>query len=498
MKERRRRLPLLLTGLSARLLLLTIFFVMLSEVFIYAPSIGRYRITYMGECVAAAHLASLALEAPPDNKISNDLLEELLRGAKSYGIVLRRPHSKALMLSRDMPPEIHATYDMRDRGFFQLIGAALMVMWSDEKRMIRIVGPSPGDGDVIVETIIDENAMRAEMFDYSSRILGLSILISLMTAALVYLTLQWMFVRPMLNLTDSMITFRRDPDDARRLIRPTRRGDEIGRAQRELAQMQRRLRDALKQRTRLAALGTAVTKINHDLRNILATAQLVSDHVSESDDPKVRRIAPTLLGAIDRAVDLCSRTLSFAHEGTPAPELVHFDLGTLVSDIATELSARSDDSGGQSGMIENAVPRGFQIFADRDQLYRAISNLVLNAFQAGATKVSVAADEDAETTRIEVADNGPGLPPTVREHLFEPFQGSSRVGGTGLGLAIARDLMRGHGGDVELVRTGAGGTAFVLSLPVEEKRERIRFARSGTDEASAGGTRPDAAEDAAE
>ncbi len=382
------------------------------------------------------------------------------------------------MLSRDMPPEIHATYDTRDKEFFALIGEALMVLWRNEPRMIRVIGPSPRNDNVVVETVIDEYAMRESMFDYSSRILALSILISLMTATLVYLSLQWMFVRPMLNLTDSMVNFRRDPDDARRLIRPGRRRDEIGRAQRELAQMQRRLRDALKQRTRLAALGTAVTKINHDLRNILATAQLVSDHVSESEDPKVRKIAPTLLGAIDRAVALCSRTLNFANEGSPAPELTHFDLAGLVSDIATDLSARGD----QTGMIENSVPRAFEIFADREQFYRVISNLILNAFQAGATKVSVAAETQGETTRIEIEDNGPGLPDRVREHLFQPFQGTTRVGGSGLGLAITRDLMRGHGGEAELGRTGPDGTAFVLRLPVEEKRERTRFGRPVSDE----------------
>ena len=473
MDEKPRRLPILLTGMSARLLCLTIFFVMLSEVFIYAPSIGRYRATYMEERIAAAHLASLALEAPSDNQVSRELLEELLKSAKSYGIVLRRPKSKALMLSRNMPPVVHATYDMRDHEFFPLIGEALSVMWNTKPRMIRVVGPSPGNPDVLVETVINEGILRELMLDYSGRILLLSVLISLMTATLVFLSLQWMFVRPMLGITESMVKFRRDPEDARRLIQPSRRRDEIGRAQRELAQMQSRLRDALQQRTRLAALGTAVTKINHDLRNILATAQLVSDHVSESEDPNVRRIAPTLLGAIDRAVALCSRTLNFANEGTPAPELMHFDLAGLVSDIATEISARE----GQSGMIETSVPRDLYIFADRDQLYRVISNLVLNAFQAGATKVSVAAEADTETTSIEIADNGPGLPAKVREHLFEPFQGSTRVGGTGLGLAIARDLMRGHGGDAELARSGEDGTVFVLRLPVEEKRDRARFGR---------------------
>ena len=90
----------------------------------------------------------------------------------------------------------------------------------------------------------------------------------------------------------------------------------------------------------------------------------------------MKRIAPTLLGAIDRAVALCSRTLSFSNEGAPAPELKHFDLAGLVSDIATEISAREN----QSGMIENSVACDLHIFADRDQLSRVLSNLVLNAF----------------------------------------------------------------------------------------------------------------------
>lgn len=474
MDEKPRRLPLLLTGLSARLLFLTVFFVMLSEVFIYAPSIGRYRVSYMEERVAAAHLASLALQAPAETLVSKELLEEILKSAKSYGIVLRQPNSKALMLSLNMPPEVHATYDMMDGGFLMPIVEALKLMFSSDKRMIRVIGTSPRDPSVVVETVINEWVMREDMLSYSSRILALSILISLMTATLVYLSLQWMFVRPVQKLTDSMVNFRSDPDDARRLVDPSERSDEIGRAERELSLMQRRLRDALKQRARLAALGTAVTKINHDLRNILATAQLVSDHVSESEDPKVRRIAPTLLGAIDRAVALCSRTLSFANEGLPAPELTHFDLAALVSDIATEIAAREM----QGGVVENAVPRSFEIFADRDQLYRAMANLVLNAFQAGATKISVSAESDGETITLQIADNGPGLPEKIREHLFEPFQGSTRVGGSGLGLAIARDIMRGHGGDAELVRTGGAGTTFALRLPVEERRERGRLAKA--------------------
>ena len=120
--------PRLWTGLSARLLVLTIFFVMLSEVFIYAPSIGRYRLVYMQERIAAAHLASLAIQAPPDRGVPEPLLRQLLDHARSYGVVLRRDASKALMLSGDMPPKIDVTYDLRQAEFFPLIWEAFMVL----------------------------------------------------------------------------------------------------------------------------------------------------------------------------------------------------------------------------------------------------------------------------------------------------------------------------------------------------------------------------------
>jgi signal transduction histidine kinase len=357
-----------LTGLSARLLMLTVFFVMLSEVLIYAPSIGRYRLVYMQERIAAAHLASLALDAPSDKAVSGALMEELLDHARSYGIVLRRPASKALMLSANMPPAIDATYDLAEGKFFALIWEAFLVLARDRNRVIRIIGVSPKDADVVVETLIDETPMRLQMYDYSGRILLLSIVISLVTASLVYLSLHWLFVRPMLGITQSMVAFRANPEDAGRVIRPGGRRDEIGRAQRELADMQSGLRAALQQRERLAALGTAVTKINHDLRNILATAQIVADTVESSQDPKVRHVAPTLLGAIDRAVKLCGQTLVYAHEGTPAPIYSDVDLAALVDEVGTDAATAL----GAAISVDNRVPAGQRIRADRDQMYRVL------------------------------------------------------------------------------------------------------------------------------
>jgi signal transduction histidine kinase len=457
--------PRWLTGLSARLLVLTAFFVMLCEIFIYAPSIARFRVGYLQERIAAAHLASLALAAPGGERAEGPLLDQLLDHARSYGIVIRRPESRALILAKPMPAKVAETYDLRDGRMPALIWEALAALARDGSRMVRVVAPSPRDPGVLVETILDEAPMRAAMYDFSERILLLSIVISLITATLVYLCLRWLIVRPMLGITASMERFREDPDDARRIIVPGRRSDELGRAERTLADLQSGLRSALQSRAHLAALGTAIAKINHDLRNILATAQLVADTIGQSEDPKVRRVAPTLLGSLERAIKLCSQTLTYAHDGTPPPRFSRFDLWALVNEVAADVV----EANGRDVLIENQIVQPFEVEADREQMLRVLSNLTLNACEAGADKLSIGAWTESDKTRIVVADDGPGLPAKVREKLFQPFAGSGRAGGTGLGLSIARDLMRGHGGDIHLAETSDRGTVFHLHLPHEAK-----------------------------
>ncbi|MDK2775462.1 MAG: ATP-binding protein, partial [Tabrizicola sp.] len=108
--------------------------------------------------------------------------------------------------------------------------------------------------------------------------------------------------------------------------------------------------------------------------------------------------------------------------------------------------------------------------ADSEQLYRVLSNLIRNAREAiEATRqpgtIEVSAGEDEAEWWIRVGDTGPGLPPKAREHLFAAFQGGARKGGTGLGLAIAAELVRGHGGRLELARSDAEGTEFAIHLP---------------------------------
>ncbi len=454
-------LPPLARNLSARLLLLTVAFVMLAEVLIYAPSVGRFRLVYLEERLAAAHLAILALDATPDQMIGVGLERELLDHVRAYSVGLTRPGVGKLMLMVTPPGPVDASYDLREGRFFGLIRDAFVTLMEDEGRLLRVVGVSPKDGTTLVEVVLDEAPMRAGMIDYSERILALSLVISLFTAALVYLSLHLLMVRPMRRITDSMARFRADPEDPARIIKPSARSDEIGIAQRELAEMQVGLRDALHQRTRLAALGAGVTRISHDLGNILATARLVSDRLSNSEDPEVRRVAPTLLGAIDRAVNLCAQTLSFTREGAPKVERSRFDLGELVSEVGASVPEQL------SGDAEwrNTIEARLEVSADREQLYRVLSNLGRNAIQAGASRVEIGARRKDGHVIIEVSDDGPGLSPRARERLFAPFAGSSRPGGTGLGLAIARELMRAHGGDIRLEHSTSEGTCFRLDLP---------------------------------
>ena len=187
-------------------------------------------------------------------------------------------------------------------------------------------------------------------------------------------------VRPMRRITQSMTAFRDDPEDAAHsALEPSRRSDEIGIAERELVDMQSRLRAALHQKSRLAALGIAVTKISHDLRGILATARLVSDRMADSDDPEVKRITPTLLGAIDRAVDLCSQTLTFITDKPPELRRSRFAIASLAEEVGQSLAevVRSD------AVWTVHAPDNPLIDADRDQLFRVLSNLAATHCRLG-------------------------------------------------------------------------------------------------------------------
>ena len=456
-------------GLSGKLLILTILFVMIAEVLIFLPSVANFRVNWLMERLAAAQIASLAAEAAPGGVLPAMLREELLKSAKVRAVAVKRGNERRLILQTKMPSAIDGHYDLRETSPFKLILDALAIFGRNGDRIIRVIG-QPGFGaSEFIEIVISEAPLRSAMINFGLNILGLSIIISVITAALVYLALNWLLIRPMMNITRSIVRYGDNPEDINRIISPTGRNDELGIAENELAVMQAQLTQLLKEKNHLAALGLAVSKINHDLRNMLANAQLISDRFGTVQEPLVQRFAPKLIQSLDRAIDLCTQTLKYGRAQEEAPNRTHFPLSPLLKDIADGLGVPRNGGENPIGWSANIDP-GLNVNADHDQLFRILSNIcrnsveVMSASPGPDNKITINVRSEPDVILIEISDTGPGVPEQARAHLFEAFQGSARTGGTGLGLAIAAELIGAHGGGIELLPTDAGAT-FCLTLP---------------------------------
>lgn len=449
-------------NLLAWLLVLTIFFVMLAEVLIFGPSVARYRVFWLDEKLGAAHLAVLLLDATSDGMVREILRNQLLSYVDAAAISLRRGAAR-LVLSSDMPPSVAETVNLIEVGWSTLLTDPFSNLLRTEDLVLRVIGRSPKHPEVIVEIVLHENALHDSLVDFAWRIFLLPLLIFLITAALVYFSLQWLVVRPMRRLTENIAAFRENSQDASQAFQPNERPDEIGVAERELASMQSDVRNALKQKSHLAALGTAVGKVNHDLREILSSGLLVSDRLETSQDPEVRHITPLIISSIERAVSLCAETLSYVGKEQKDLKTKPFALRALISEVSSNLTPD-----GELGLnLENDIEPTVEVTADREQLYRIVNNIACNAAEAGAGKLVVSAHMNGRGFEIGLRDDGPVLPPRALANLFKPFDGSARAGGTGLGLAIAGELMRNHRGGLELVETGVDGTCLRAYPPTE-------------------------------
>jgi signal transduction histidine kinase len=458
-----------LNTLSGRFLMLTVAFVMLAEVMIFVPSIARFRADFLLMRLKEAQIASLAQLAAPD-AVSPALEAELLKNAGVFNVVLRRDQVRQLVLSSPMPSPIAATYDLRMAGPVQLIQDAAMSIGQSENQVIRVIGNPVQDAGILIEVTMESGPLRTAMIDYGLRILGLSALISVVTAVLLFLAVRRLMVLPIRRVVRHMQAYAEAPEDARLVIEPTAGVAELRVAEEALMSLQTQLTSALRQKERLAQLGSAVAKISHDLRNILTTAQLFADRLENSADPAVARSAPKLVNSISRAVNLCESTLAFGKAEEAPPRLTRFALRRLIEEM---MEGEGLTVGGPITCLID-VPPGLTIRADCEQLHRVLTNLVRNAAQAitatgkdGTIEVS-GGETDAEWW-IKVGDSGPGLPAKAREHLFAAFQGGARRGGTGLGLAIAAELVRGHGGRLNMERSDEDGTEFAIHLPKQNE-----------------------------
>jgi signal transduction histidine kinase len=459
-------------GLSAKLLVLTILFVMIAEVLIYVPSIANFRLSWLADRVAVARTVALVLYARPEEqeaKLPEGKVQEILDSLGAKTVAMKIGNQRRLLAVNDMPQSIHHDVDLRDPSMLWAVWQALDTLFlCTDDHIIRVVGPAPMGGD-FVEIVIEEGPLRAAMFRFSRNILLLSLIISAITATLVYLALHYLFVRPLNRLTNNMVSFRGDPENPTRIIVPSRSRDEIGIAEQELGAMQRDLATMLQQKSHLAALGLAVSKINHDLRNLLASAQLFTDRLVNVPDPNVQRFAPRLMRSLERAIAFCQSTLSYGQVNEAPPDRRPVVLAGLVEDVRETLGLAPDSP----VRFVGAVERNLRVDADPDQLFRVILNLARNGLQAlegrapndpSRDQLRVTGQREGAVVVIEVSDTGPGVPERARSHLFEAFRSSTRPGGSGLGLAIAAELVRAHGGEIRLV-DGTIGATFRIIIP---------------------------------
>jgi signal transduction histidine kinase len=341
------------------------------------------------------------------------------------------------------------------------------VLFRTHDRMIGVIDKPPAMSGDVIEISLHEWPLRDAMVRYGLNILGLSIVLSLIVAGMIFAALNKVLVKPMQRLSANMIAFGDKPEDASRVINPSSRKDEIGIAELELQSMQTQLQGNLQQKNHLAALGLAVSKVSHDLRNMLTSAQLISDRLGEVRDPTVQRFAPKLISSLDRAILFLNQTITYGRAQELPPRRERLRVQEIVNEVF-ESAALLASSG---VALNNSVSQAIEVDADREHLIRILTNLTRNAIQALDTRrivgneVRIDALRQGSVTVIMVADNGPGIPPIMRDHMFEAFQTAARAGGTGLGLAISAELTQAHGGSICVLETGEFGTVFEVTIP---------------------------------
>jgi len=462
-------------GLSGKLLILTMLVIMLTEIFVFLPSVANFRLTWLADQFVTGEAASLALERLRDEDVPDDVRDQLLSLTQTELMVVRRDGARRVLATKAMPGQVARHVQLASPGRIQAVRSitdALDTLIMGGDRNIRVFGPMKKRNGTL-ELVMKEKPLRDAMLSYARNVLLISLAISIFTGLVVFLTLRALLIRPMQRLSGAMLAFSKDPEDPSLVIEPTGRRDEIGVAEVQLSAMQKQLRGTMAQQRHLADLGLAVSKINHDLRNILASASLFSDRLTSLPDPVAQRLAPRLVRTIDRAADYTRSVLAYGKSGEAVPQRGLLRLHRLCEDVAEALAL--DDDSGVEQQVEwvNEVDPDLEIEADAEQLFRVLLNLSRNAVQAMDSasddalikRLTISATGDKNIIQIQVADTGPGIPDAARENLFTAFGASGRNGGTGLGLAIAAELVRAHGGSICLLDDSAPGSRFEIKLP---------------------------------
>jgi len=470
-------------GVAGHLLLLTIGFVLLAMALFSASRLTAYRENWLRDRLMVAHSAMMLFGETGKELVPPELADKILDTVGAKSIVVALPDGRRLVAAPvGQTAPIAETVEIAEpASSTPLVShSTFRTMFAQPGSLARVIGKSQGDGATI-DVTLDETPLIEALWRISRNFLVLSLIISAVVTCVLWLALWSMVIRPVRRLTSSIIAFGERPQESARVIAPSGRNDEIGRAEAALATMQSSLAHELRQRKRLAELGMAVARINHDLRNMLSAAQLISDRLSAIPDPLAQRLAPRLVATLDRAIQFCQSTLTYGggHEQAPTPR--RFDLRELVRLLVE--TAEAERAGAVVYAID--IPPKFELLADPDHVQRVIENLCRNAAQVLVTRgaqtgrptaIRLAAIRTDNVALIEISDTGPGFAPEQTAHIFEPFHLTTREGGTGLGLAIAADLVARNGGSISLAEAKSDdfycGARFLITLPTPDPATR--------------------------
>jgi two-component system osmolarity sensor histidine kinase EnvZ len=256
-------------------------------------------------------------------------------------------------------------------------------------------------------------------------------------------------IRPVLNLAEAAQRFGRGqpaPDDFK--VRGAR---EVRLAAQSFIEMRDRIERHVEQRT------TMLAGVSHDLRTVLTRFRLQLAMLGDRPE------AESLSADIDEMQQMLEDYLAFA-KGDSGEEPVEFDLVDVLREVA-------ETAGGGEEAMALEAPGGIALVARRNAIKRAVMNLASNANRFAET-VRITARRNPRTITVDVEDDGPGIPLEQREEVFRPFFGlddsrNQNVKSTGLGLSIARDIVRGHGGEITLAHSSLGGLKATIRLPVQ-------------------------------
>jgi two-component system NtrC family sensor kinase len=246
----------------------------------------------------------------------------------------------------------------------------------------------------------------------------------------------------------------------------------IGR-QSALAVENNRYQEALLSAERLAAVGQAIAMLGHDIKNILQAMRggsyLIDSGLKREDPAAVRKGWTIVERNQDRIFNLVLDMLSFSKDRPPRLQLA--DVNQTILEVCELVQARADEQGTTLEFVPGEVPASL---FDPDALHRAVLNVATNGLEAldgqagGKLTLRSEFDPAGRTLSVVVADNGPGIAPEQRPHLFKLFSSHKGAQGTGLGLAVCKKVMQEHGGEVTVESEPGSGAVFRLSWPMHE------------------------------